>query len=571
MPKRVRRGFNFNQMEFRAPNFSRFNLSHDRLQCLQAGKLTPLWWTEMVPGDVFSVKYNGFMRLLALSSPMLQREDMFVRAFFVPFRILANQDDIDKLFAGSKNGEHYDTPFLDCELSEMTIGSLYDALELPLPYYWDTPSQSWKFDENADQAPEVSAFPFLAYHRIYHDHFRNEETMDDFLDLFKQKFESLDGIGSSVTFDALVDSGPDYGLDHLWNVCWERDYFTSALASSQRGTQVNIPLVGTAPVTPASSSSRPVFKTTNGTLILDTGNVIADVTPAAVRGENASLSMQTGTDSYSDVYWKDPQLVVDGSQFSGIGAIALRLAMNLQAFMERNNIAGYRMIGNTLAHFGVRSSNRLQDEAQYLGGIKAPITISAVTQTSASIDGQTTPQGTQVGQAMASFSDLLFSNFRAEERGILMVVGYINAKSSYSQGLARKWTRRSYLDYYWPEFQTIGEQEIQNQEVYFDFKSTSGAHTNKNEQTWAYQSRFSEYKYEPDTIGGDFRTTLSYWHQSRLFDTLPAFNDSFVRSNPSDRVFAVSSQLYPRPYLLESYFEVDTVRPMSKYAQSKLW
>lgn len=516
----------------------------------------------MVPGDVFTVKYSGFMRLLALSSPMLQREDMFVRAFFVPFRILANQDDIDKLFAGSKNGEHYDTPFLLTSTDQMFVGSLYDALELPLPYVFDDRTASWQFlpDIGEAQGIEVSAFPFLAYQRIYHDHFRNEETEDDYLDAFKIHFDSLDGL---ATDDTMPDSMVSF--DQFHNVCWERDYFTSALASTQRGAQVNIPLIGSAPVIPASQNSTPSFKGVEGGTFIDNGNVSAMTSGGSA--SNFNMAAQTGTNTRQRLAWNQTGLIVDGSEFSGIGAIALRLAMNLQSFMERNNIAGYRMIGNTLAHFGVRSSNRLQDEAQYLGGIKAPITISAVTQTSAT-DADSTPQGTQVGQAMASFNDVLFSNFRTEERGILMIVGYVNAKSSYSQGLARKWTRRSYLDYYWPEFQTIGEQEILNQELYCNF---SEGQQDNNESTWAYQARYSEYKYEPDAIGGDFRTTLSYWHQSRLFTQLPRFNDEFVKSDPSDRVFAVNSEIYPRPYLLESYFEVDTVRPMSKYAQSKLW
>lgn len=564
MPKRIRRGFNFNTMEFNAPGYSRFNLSHDRLQTLAAGKLTPLWWTEMVPGDVFSLKYSGFMRLLALSSPMLQREDIYIRAFFAPFRILANQDDIDKLFAGSKSGEHYDTPFLTCYGDYMQVGSLYDHLELPLPYKWNNVTKSWDYvgdNENFNEHVEVSAFPFLAYHRIYHDHFRNEETEDDFLDAFKLHFEDIDGSDA----DQSIGNNDDFPLyDTLHHVCWERDYLTSALSSSQRGSQVNIPLLGQATVRPEGTG-------TQGQPMFD------PVDPTATQNMPLYYDLQSGRLSLYDepgsgsgnLVWDNPRLVVNGNEFSGIGAIALRLAMNLQAFMERNNIAGYRMIGNTLAHFGVYSSNKLQDEAQYLGGIKAPITISAVTQTSGTQSG-TTPQGTQVGQGIASFSDTIFSNFRAEERGILMVVGYVNARSSYSQGLARKWTRRSYLDYYWPEFQTVGEQEILKQEVKFDFRS---AQHGINEQTWAYQSRYSEYKYEPDSVGGDFRTTLSYWHQSRLFETdgAPAFNDSFVKSNPSDRVFAVSSSTYPRPYLLESYFQVDTVRPMSKYAQSKLW
>lgn len=554
---KVRRGFSFQQMEIKKPNYSKFNLSHDHLCALGSGYLVPLWWTEGVPGDTINCNLSSFIRLLALSSPMLQREDIFVRAFKVPLRIIASDKDLDLAYAGGKDGVHPDFPFFECDPTNMNVGSLYDYLQLPLPYEFDSSTKSWKKIDSGYifNNPKVSAWPFLAYHRIYMDHFRNEDTEDDFLELFDLPYSELDDVRASSGFGDLIDYEGELHLDSLHRVAWERDYFTSALGQSQRGSQVTIPLLGSAPVVPDPSIAPQLNITTPG----------AQQNLPLYRDPSGNL--QESEVSNTALKWKNSGLVVNGSEFSGIGAIALRLAMNLQAFLERNNIAGYRMIGNILAHFGVQSSNRLMEEAEYLGGIKAPITISAVNQTSASEDGST-PQGTQVGTAQSAFSGHLFRTF-CEEPCIIMVVGYITAKSSYSQGLARKWTRRSYLDYYWPEFQTIGEQEILNQEVFFQFGNASEGQANDN--TWAYQARYSEYKYEPDTIAGDFRTTLSYWHQSRMFTSLPAYNNDFVKSNPSDRVFAVDSETYPRPYLGEFYFDCQAVRPMDKYAQSKLW
>ena len=544
---KVRRGFSFQQMEVKKPNYSRFNLSHDHLCALGSGYLVPLWWTEGLPGDTINCNISSFVRLLALSSPMLQREDIFIRAFKAPLRVLASDKDLDLAYTGGKDGVHPDFPFFECNADNMTIGSLYDYLQLPLPYAFDAGTKAWykMDDEDVVNTPSVSAWPFLAYHRIYMDHFRNEDTEDDFLELFDLHYSDLDGQDTAEAFSNLVDTESDYHLDSLHRVAWERDYFTSALGQSQRGSQVTIPLLGSAAV------SVPNLQSTDTSM-----EVSYEQSPSPHLAANHGSGEKTNLN-----------LTVNGSEFSGIGAIALRLAMNLQAYMERNNIAGYRMIGNILAHFGVQSSNRLMEESEYLGGIKAPITISAVNQTSASEDGST-PQGTQVGTAQSAFSGHLFRTF-CEEPCIIMVVGYITAKSSYSQGLARKWTRRSYLDYYWPEFQSIGEQEVLNQEVFFQFAEPATG--KENDKTWAYQARYSEYKYEPDSIAGDFRSTLSYWHQSRMFITLPAYNNEFVKCNPSDRVFAVDSETYPRPYLGEFYFDCQAVRPMDKYAQSKLW
>lgn len=543
---KAKRGFTFQKMQVVKPTSSKFNLSHNLLTTLGAGYLVPVFWTDKVPaGTLMKCNLSGFVRLLALSSPMFQREDIKVRAFKVPKRLLGDNHDFDKAYVGDEYGEHIDFPHITCVPGHMKVGSLYDYLNLPLPYVLNERTGAWEFvGDDVNTSPSVQHFAFWAYHRIYNDWFRNSETEKEEFDAFKAGYANIDRMSSDDMFGS-----SNYEVHTLHRVCWDRDYFTSALRSSQRGQQVTIPLVGSAPVKVESGGSpnegRIVTIDPNRNVYVDDVNAVSD----------ASITPEG-----------DPrQLIVDGSEFTGIGAIALRTAMNLQAFLERNNIAGYRLIENILAHFGVQSSNKLLDYAEYLGGISAPITISAVDQTSATEEGGT-PQGTQVGTGQSAFNNFLFKTF-VEEPCVIMVVAYITAKSSYSQGLARQWTRKTYLDEYWPEFQTIGEQEIKNQELYFNFFATG----DENDRTWAFQSRYAEYKYEPDRIAGDFRTDLSYWHQSRLFNELPAFNDQFVKSNPSSRVFALSDEVAPRKYLCDLWFDIQAVEPMSKYAHSKLW
>lgn len=553
-----KRGFTFDYIDVRKPNYSKHNLSHDHIAALAAGYITPIWWTNAVPGDRFNMNLYSFVRLLALSSPMMQREDIRVRAFKVPWRILADRKDLDKAFAGDKNGDHIDFPFMNWLYEDLDVGSLADNLQVPLPYQLNSSTGNWeKIPEgDIDTYPQTNIFAILAYHRIYHDHFRNEETENQWLDVFEQHYSDLDDCYSTLRLNHFDSDAPsDLKLSSLHKVGWERDYFTAALSSSQRGSQVQIPLIGSAPVKVEGSPDPRI------------GNILSYTNDGKVNGAIAEAS------SSIDSLQPDPatakSLFIDGSEFTGIGAIALRMAMNLQSFMERNNVAGYRMIGNILAHFGVRSSNTLHDEAEYLGGLSAPITITAVNQTSAT-EMNGTPQGTQVGTAQASFNGHLFSTY-CEEPAVIMIVAYITSKSSYSQGLPRKFSIRNYLDLYWPEFQTVGEQEILNKEVWFNFQNDGVDPENRNDAVWAYQSRYAEYKYEPDTIAGEFRTNLSYWHQSRLFSSLPKFNDDFVKANPSDRVFAVNTQVNPRPYLCEFFFDCNAVRPMDKYAISKLW
>lgn len=544
----------FNKMLVSAPKKSKFNLGHEVLKTFNAGKLIPLTWWEGLPGDKFNINVSGIVRAQALIAPMMQREDFKVRIYKVPYRIIANQDDVERAFTGGRDGNYIDFPMIDLDASFMIVGSLYDYLDLPLPYVWD--GSSWQFDGNTNNSPRVSPFPFLAYHKIYNDWFRNEDTEEEIVNSssgFQETFQRLSGIDSRTYLYKYSGTSvsPAYTLDTLHNVGWERDYFTSALKSSQRGMQVEVPLLGSAPV---------VIEGIEGTIPAAGGNLT--VTPQPDDQNNAVLHGPKGITSVTGTQVMKAYANLEG--VSGIGAIALRTAMNLQAFLERSNISGYRYIEKIFGFFGVKSSDARLNYAEYLGGGMLPMSVNSVAQTSAT--GDSTPQANLAGIGTAAGQNFASCSVFCEEHCIIMAVGYIIPRTSYSQGLARKWTRHDYTDYFWEQFQTIGEQEILNQEVYFDFFSD----TDLNNNTWAYQSRYAEYKYFPNVIGGDFRTNLSYWHKSRLFDSLPAYNDDFIKCYPSNRVFAVEDDSTMH-YLGDFWFDVKAIRPMNKYNQSKIW
>ena len=70
----------------------------------------------------------------------------------------------------------------------------------------------------------------------------------------------------------------------------------------------------------------------------------------------------------------------------------------------------------------------------------------------------------------------------------------VRADLTYSQGLARKFTRQTRYDYYWPAFAMLGEQEVLNQEIYM--QGTAADIT-----VFGYQERHAEYRYEPNLVG----------------------------------------------------------------------
>lgn len=118
-------------------------------------------------------------------------------------------------------------------------------------------------------------------------------------------------------------------------------------------------------------------------------------------------------------------------------------------------------------------------------------------------------------------------------------------------------TRDDKFDYYWPEFAQLGEQEVKYKEIFY----TGGAGTTP-EDTFGYQSRYSEYKSHPSMVHGDFKTNLAFWHMGRIFASQPALNANFVSSEDvTDRVFAVQDSNYDNLWC-QIYHKIDALRPM---------
>ncbi len=212
--------------------------------------------------------------------------------------------------------------------------------------------------------------------------------------------------------------------------------------------------------------------------------------------------------------------------------IDLRNAFKLQEWLEKNARGGSRYIESIKSHFDVNSSDGRLQRPQYLGGGKSPVAISEVLQTSAAA-AQPTPQGNMAGHGIAVGANNSFS-YRSEEHGYIIGIMSILPRTTYQQGIPKHFLKFDKFDYYWPEFAHIGEQPIINKELYY-----SG--TSEDDAVFGYTPRYAEYKFMNSSVHGTFRSSLDFWHMGRIFASRPSLNNSFVESDPTNRVFAVLS------------------------------
>jgi hypothetical protein len=219
----------------------------------------------------------------------------------------------------------------------------------------------------------------------------------------------------------------------------------------------------------------------------------------------------------------------------------LRMAVQLQKWLERNARGGTRYVEFIKAHFGVRSSDARLQRPEFLGGGRCPLVFSEVLQTSASPASATKAPLATTGTPLATMGGHSFGAIRTrpitktcEEHGWIIGILSIVPRTAYVQALEKKFRPRTRMDYYMPEFAHLGEQAVRNDEVHCTFKTT-------DDLVFGYQPIYEHYRRAIDHVNGDFRSTLNYWHFARTFTDAPPLNADFLFAKPTTAPFAVST------------------------------
>lgn len=498
-----------------------FDLGHEKKLSCNMGQLIPILVQEVIPGDKFKCNTEIMMRLAPMISPIMHRVNVFTHYFFVPNRLI--WDSWEDFITGGKDGlQAPAVPYLamnDARKANIAEGGLWDQMGLP-PYI----AGVWRNTTN------VSALPFRAYQLIYDTYYRDQKLSTE--------------IGCVKTSGEMNDA-ETAKLCALRMRSWEKDYFTSALTSPQLGGPASLTVGGHAAFVP--SYLKPAI-----------GYNLDDTTAAAGGVEIG------GAGIFTDVA---PDPIYIANLNSGdlpiheaiITANDLRRVFKLQVWLEKNMRAGWRYVEQILSHFGVRMPDR-NYRVQYLGGGKQPIVISEVLNTSSTA---TEPQGNMAGHGISVGNQNYFQeNFN--EHGWVLGIMSVLPRTAYMQGIDKSFLKFDKFDYYFPEFATLGEQEVVNREIYMDWDEVYDPAA-----TFGYQSRYAEYKFKQSQCTGQFRSSLDHWHMTRKFASLPLLNASFVESNPTHHIFAVETETIPKLYV-QIYNDLKAIRKMPVFGTPEL-
>lgn len=545
----------FDKVPIKLPAKNVFTLDHDVKSSFNFDKLYPFLCQPIYPGDTFNCRAEVFMRTMPLLSPVMHNVDLRMYFFFVPNRLIFNEDkkhDWKIFITGGEDGlQEAVLPYftyrdiIEHHPEFAAHGSLLDHMGFP-SFDRDILEAQPVLSASADE--KICSLPFRAYQLVYNEYFRNQNVQNE------------------VEFD--YGQGKESDLEALFSFrkkCWEKDYFTSCLPWAQRGEAMKLPIDINSDASALVSAPVVVDKIRRAGM---------SQSPEYALGVEATSSYLFGNmpaDTGIPTAELTGTATIDSSQISftglSIGTISdFRACLRLQQWMENNARCGSRYIEQLLSHFGVTSSDARLQRPELLGGGIIPLIFTDVEQQSFGSQSQNPDDvlGNLGGKGTLYGKSNGFKKY-FEEHGILLGILTIIPRTSYSQGIPRVWTAFDKTDWYFPEFANLGEQAVLRKEVFFD---PLGDQPTEPNAVFGYQGRFTELRYIPSSVHGEMRDTLKYWHFGRIFPIEPRLNAEFVEANTRADVFAqteIVEQGYD-PFVAQIHLDISAVRPMPKFA-----
>ena len=577
---------------FDTPSKNVFNLSYRTRLSAIMGQLIPVLNKEVLPGDRWRLGMQTLIRLAPLKAPIFDGVKADFHAFFVPNRILdpkwkqfitggnslsvssGSDEEIDPLTFNTINYIEWNSP--QGENRGFHLSGLFDYLNLHAAHY---NADGSVVVGSGDSTPyqKISALPVLGYHKIWSDWYRNERIEpgialggDDFTGIrfaLSDERQVLGLVADGSSFVSSADKSNLFDQLHLRN--YKKDRFTTALPEPVIGGPVTIPggawlgsgsgtFAENARVSTAPSSTSPFTSD-----LLVNSNTVGSYQFFHENNESFSNNRL-----YAELQGKSFAVTISNAAQATIQE--LKTAFRMYSFYMKDTYNGNRYVEFMESHHNVRVPDATIDRAIYLGGTTVPIQFGEVFQTSGATESGSNALGDYAGRGVGAKADFLFDDTFLEH-GQLYVIMSIVPNNTYFQGIDPKFLKNDRFDYFFPEFQNIGDVAISNKELYYDTRSSGEGSVDQNDDVFGYQSRWYDLKSFTDEIHGDFipntngpTSNMAFWNFARYYEDLPKLSPTFSNIQPQNAPFAVLDE-WSDNYYIDIQWNIKALRPIYYY------
>lgn len=543
---------------------------------LTFGECFPVFTKFVLPGDIWKLRPNCFVRYMPTLAPVLTEVSADFRFFFVPLRQVV--ENIEEIITGSKNGSLITSALPECQnfvkelltraspaspFAAVHKNSFYAAMGVR-PCHKVTHEieggGTWTSHENYNAEVDASDIPaaywFKAYCKIIFEYYR-DENYQSFDGDFEKFYDFMLGIrDAGVASNGWYFSNSEYsvlqttaGVDDedatkwkLWFANVNKDYFMSSLPWIMKGAEPTINSVMHADFTnifqTGGVSGNPTetrivaFDRTNNKLgtLQNTSASSSDVNFAS-----GSNNPRFGSDVSNVLGQSDLANLFNSNQITdgGFSAQDIRDLFAETRVFERLARCGSRYVEYLEANFGIAPRDDTLQRPLYLGGYQQPIVTTEVVQTGGSNTGDV---GTLRGHGISSGGNSI-RPFVATEFGVIIGIMCVKPKTQYLYQIDRQYTYMKRFDFFNPSFQQLSEQQVRNLEFYtppvkpVNANPSAGDVIYDNAEiprfTLGYQGMYNELRYDNDIICRDMADNLSYWTQALDVDSR-RFVDEFA-------------------------------------------
>lgn len=496
-----------------------FDKSFQNLLTLKCGTLVPLMCDEVIPNTSVNLSVALSASLPPLASDTFMRVQLRTEAFFVPFRLLYG--GYEAWQTRRELGYYQANRFVPSmpkfsklatasqDIQSLTgAGSLFDYLGFKMG--------SAQFTDDS-----YSLLPFVCYHRVYDDWYRNPIIQRPLFMPF-------------VSQNARANSA----IEHL-------PYVANPTASYD-----------------VSSSS--------------TRSILTFADNVSVFG----LRQRNFDDDYFTVCKPSPQLgpaqSVSFTTVNNAGSISIaqiRESNSIQQYLERNNILGYRLKDYNKGQYGADLKDGVAQRALYLGSASFDVYSKGIYQSNTTDSPAATNNpfnvvGASYGAAHAGGEYNLIKNFTANESGYIFVMVSLVPKVTYGTGINPMLTR--YIgsgvddrgDMANPILQNIGNAPVFAKELASDASDSA---------VFGYTDRYANFMVRNDEVHGllqDSESLASFALQRSFVGGSPTINSAFLKIPDTylDQVAAVSGDISRYGCWLDSFLDYRVVMPLARYS-----